>query len=227
MKQTIIKTIIALLFLMLFNVLFFIFREFKPAITEWVSYGFINMAYLCLLCTPLFGGNKKGLTALIASLYLRALVYFLIELAIGVFFIIINPESPTLAIIIQSILLFLFLILQLISILANDSTSSSIGKQRSESNQIQSLALRIKMHLNKVEDSELRKKVLRSYDSLNNSSVEGFPETSDSEETISIAVNSLCDAIDKQDENQIRQKAKELTTAVQYRNSLIATLRRS
>ena len=46
MKSSIIKIIISLVFLALFNAMFFILGGTKHTDIEWVSYGFIHAAYL-------------------------------------------------------------------------------------------------------------------------------------------------------------------------------------
>ena len=54
MKTNILKVIVALIFLVLFNVLFFVLGGTEQSQVNWVSYGFIHAAYLMILITPLF-----------------------------------------------------------------------------------------------------------------------------------------------------------------------------
>ena len=115
MKENILKVIIGLIFLIGFNVMFFLLGGTERSDTEWVCYGFIHAAYLCLLATPLFCNAEKGETVLSASLYLRALFYFFTELVFGIGFLWYNAEDPTWPTIIQGGLLMVFLILQLMS----------------------------------------------------------------------------------------------------------------
>ncbi len=130
MKRNIIKVILALIFLVLFNVLFFVIGGAHQPKASWISYGFIHAAYFCLLATPLFGKAGKGLTVLTATLYLLATIYFFIELVIGVVIILIAPQGIAWPLAIQAVLLALFLILQLTGALANDATVRSIQEQK-------------------------------------------------------------------------------------------------
>ena len=153
MKANILKIVIGLIFLIVFNVLFFLLGGTERSDTEWVCYGFIHVSYLCLLVTPLFCNAGKGETVLSASLYLRALFYFFIELAIGLGFIWYNAYNPIAIlwpVIIQGILLAVFLILQLMSVLANDATKASLAKQRQERVYIRSLAENLKEAMRQV-----------------------------------------------------------------------------
>lgn len=227
MKSNILKVVIALVFLVMFNILFFLLGGTEQSDVNWVCYGFIHAAYICLLITPLFCNSGKGLTVLSASLYLRALFYFFTELTVGLLFIAIAPQSITWPLIIQSVLLAVFIILQLMSVLANDATHASIQKQKAESQFIRTLAEQVRSRMREIEDQDLRKEVERSYDALNNSPIESIPEALNVELALRNAVDMLCAAIEDTDKEQIIKKAKRVRNAVQDRNAVIRRCRMS
>ena len=133
MKKNVIKVVIALIFLVVLNLLYFICKG-EPTTADWVSYAFIHAAFLCLLATPLLGaGIGKGLVVLIAGLWLRALGYFFVELVVGGAFLLASPEGYAWPLGVQAVLLAAFLVMQLMSVLANDSTSNAIRRQRERS----------------------------------------------------------------------------------------------
>lgn len=221
MKTNILKVVVALIFLVLFNVLFFVLGGTDQSQVNWVSYGFIHAAYLVILATPLFAAKSKGMTVLTASLYLRSIFYFFTELAVGLICIAIQPESLLWPLIIQSVLLAIFLIMQLMSVMANDATEASVQKQRMESAHIKTMAIQLKSAIRNVSQEPMRSMVIRCYDSLSNCSIETFPEAHDAELTLRNAVEMLCAAIDEQDNAKIAAKAKGLLNAIQTRNEII------
>lgn len=228
MKANIIKIIIGLIFLILFNVLFFLFGGTERSDSEWVCYGFIHESYLCLLLTPLFCNARRGETVLSASLYLRALFYFFTELAIGLGFIWYNAYNPISIVwptIIQGILLAVFLVLQLMSVLANDATKASLTKQRQERVYIRSLAENLKEAMRQVNDPNLRKQMANCYESLNGSSLESFPEAIDAELELENAVNTLCSIVEQGDTSQLGQQIKNVQVAIKHRNQAIRLAR--
>ena len=228
MKANIIKIVIGLIFLIVFNVLLFLLGVTERSDTEWVCYGFINVSYLCLLVTPLFCNAGKGETVLSASLYLRALFYFFTELVIGLGFIwynAYNPISIVWPVIIQGILLAVFLILQLMSVLANDATKASLSKQRQERVYIRSLAENLKEAMRQVNDSTLRKQIANCYESLNSSSLESFPETIDAELELENAVNTLCSYVEQGDMSQLGSQIQKVQVAMKHRNQAIRMAR--
>ena len=221
MKANIIKIVIGLIFLIVFNVLFFLLGGTERSDTEWVCYGFIHAAYLCLLVTPLFCNAGKGETVLSASMYLRALFYFFTELVIGIGFIWYDSYNPIPIVwpaIIQGILLAVFLILQLMSVLANDATKASLAKQRQERVYIRSLAENLKEAMRQVNDPALRKQIANCYESLRNSSLESFPEAAAAEMELEGAVNTLCSAIEIGDMSKLTQQIQNVQVAMRHRN---------
>ena len=228
MKANILKIVIGLIFLIVFNVLFFLLGGTERSDTEWVCYGFIHVSYLCLLVTPLFCNAGKGETVLSASLYLRALFYFFIELAIGLGFIWYNAYNPIAIlwpVIIQGILLAVFLILQLMSVLANDATKASLAKQRQERVYIRSLAENLKEAMRQVKDPTLRKQMANCYESLRSSSLESFPEAIDAELELENAVNTLCSFVEQGDTSQLGQQIQKVQVAMKHRNQAIRMAR--
>lgn len=227
MKTNILKVIICLIFLIVFNALFFLLGGVERSTTEWICYGFIHLAYLSLLSTPLFCNAGKGEMVLSASLYLRALFYFFTELVVGVCFLWYNAESPTWPATIQGVLLMTFLILQLMSVLANDATKASLAKQRQERVYIRSLSENVKEAMCQVKDPALRKQMSLCYESLNGSSLESFPEAINEELELENAVNALCLSVEQGDVNHLDSQIQKVQRAIRNRSKAIRMARYS
>lgn len=64
------------LFLIAFNVLFFMFVDYRTD-SVWVSYGFIHFSYILMLLTPLFEGvAAQPIFTAVRSMPLRPLILF-------------------------------------------------------------------------------------------------------------------------------------------------------
>ncbi len=221
MKQNFLKVILSLVFLALFNGLFFYIGGTNHSEANWISYGFIHAAYLCILLTPLFCKLGSGMAVLSYSLSMRALFYFFTELLLGVICIAISPESATWPLILQGVLLAIFLILQIMSVLANDATVESNQKQKMESSYIKTMADRIRTCLRDVSDEAVKKLVEQCYHAVNNSSIQSYPEALDAELNLRTAVDVFCSAIEEGEYENIDKKAKKVINAVQDRNLII------
>lgn len=227
MKANALKVVIALLFLIGFNLMFFLLGGTNRTTTEWVCYGFIHAAYLCVLSTPLLCNAGKGETVLSASLYLRAVFYFFTELVVGIGFLWYNPESCVWPVIIQAVLLMAFVVLQLMSVLANDATKASLSKQRAERVYIRSLAENMKEAMRQVSDPALRKQMSTCYESLNSCSLESFPEAVGAEIELENAVNILCANVELGNMEQLGQLIQNVQVAMKHRNQAIRMARYS
>lgn len=225
MRTNLLRIFATLGFLVLFNFLFFFLGGTDQSAVNWVSYGFIHVAYLMILATPLFQPKGGELTVLTTTLYLQSIVYFIAQLAVGVAFIYVQPQSVRWPLIVQSIGFTLFLIWQLLSVMANDATEASVQKQRTESARIRELTVQVRDAMRNVENEELRKSVARCFDVLNSSSIESFPEAEDAELKLCNAVEMLCAAIEDNDQAQIEAKAKRVYNAVLSRNDVIRRCR--
>lgn len=230
MKDNILKVILALLFLVAFNLLFFLLTGVEHTDTQWVCYGFIHGAYAFLLLTPLFARFKKGEAVLSGSLWLRALAYFFLELLVGCGLLIWSHYQflpvlwPAIA---QTVLCFCFLVMQLLSVLANSATTQSLDKQRRERVYIRSLAEQLKDAMRGMNNSALRKQVAPVQESLARSSIESFPEAAAVEQDLADAVGSLCLYIEQGNEEQITAQINNVKRLIQQRNQAIRAARRN
>ena len=225
MKSTFLKVIIGLIFLIMFNALFFLLGGAERTTTEWVCYGFIHAAYLCLIGTPLLCNAGKGEAVLDYSLWLRSFLYFFTEVIVGVGFLWYNAESPVWPVIVQGVLFTGFIIIQLMLVLANDATKASLGKQRQERIYIRSLAGDLKEAMLQVHDPSLRKQINSCYESLNSSSLESFPEAAEAETELENAVNTLCYHVEQGEMSQLTYLIKQIQTAMKHRNHVIRMAR--
>lgn len=219
MKSTILKIAAGLIFLAVFNMIFF-FGGIVRSEANWCSYAFFTSAYLCLLATPLFA---KGCTSAIlsASLWLRGSFYFFTELVVGFVFIIVNPESCQWPLIVQGCLLGIFLVLQIMSVMANDATESSLKEQKAKSFAKMELINTLSQQAASISDPTVKKPVNRCIDALTNCPLQSFPEAEEAELSVRNSVMMLCSSIDEGDSAQIKSNSDRLFRAIQNRNLII------
>jgi len=133
MKKTfVLWVMLDLVFLVVFNVLFFLLGGTEHNVAVWLSYGFIHLAYLFLIATPFL--IKKGKSAAVFgfSLYVISSIYFFIEFVVGVLFILIAPDGFKLALSIQIVILGIYAVLLLSHMIANENTAAVEQKRQIE-----------------------------------------------------------------------------------------------
>jgi len=91
-KLTVLWIILDLMFLIIFNTIFFVAGGVNHQFYVWLSYGFIHFSYIMLIITPLFVRKGKSAAVYGFSLYSISSIYFFIEFIIGIVFILFSTE---------------------------------------------------------------------------------------------------------------------------------------
>lgn len=126
------RLVIALIFPIVFNVLFFLLVDLdKMNATRWVSYAFLHVAYLSLFLPYLLNANLGNSKEIGWSLTGLATTYFIIEFVIAlVFLFIFSSDSAYIpALIIQVVLFAIFLAIILAGFLVNSNTRKHLDEQ--------------------------------------------------------------------------------------------------
>ena len=122
-KINILWIILDLVFLVIFNVLFFVLGGAEHNVSVWVSYGFVHFAYFMLLLTPALIHKGKSAAVFGFSLYSISAAYFLVELVTGTVFILVSPDDYVAALLVQFCFAGLYGVVLVSQIIANVHTA--------------------------------------------------------------------------------------------------------
>lgn len=214
------------IFILFFNVLFFILKGFDNPASVWISYGFINGSYLILALTSFLNKGNNGLTALSATNYLINAKYFIAEFVVGLIFICLSLEGYVLALVVQMIMLAIYLILIFGNQMANTATQETMAKQNKDSVYFFMIAQKIKSRMYNIEDKVLRNKVIECYDAISYSPKESCPESEDAERKLECTVEDLAIAIDEANNEQIDTLCKRTVSLLKDRNAVVQRFRK-
>lgn len=224
MENTIAKIVLKAIFLVVFNLFFFLFCGMENVASVWISYALIHVAYLFILLMPFFNRGNRGQTILSTTLYSVAIGYFLIELLIGTIFICVAPESITWALLIQVTLFALFLFVFLSSYMANNSTRASMEGARYESLYVKEASSRLELLMKQVTDREVAKRVEKCYDLLRSSPIHSHGRVKMIEESVMDGINDLRTAVMSGDKRHSLHLADTIRMQIEERNNLLRTL---
>lgn len=105
MKKRVLIILLLSLFLVLFNVMFFLLGAHENAnASRWISYGAIHLSYLLMIFSPMIVRGLKSDKIFGFPLATVSIAYFCLEFVIGLIFILFNPEGWKAAFLIQLIL---------------------------------------------------------------------------------------------------------------------------
>ncbi len=170
-KVNILWIILDLIFLALFNVLFFVLGGVEHITSVWMSFAFIHFAYFMLILTPLLIRKGKSSAVFGFSLYSISSVYFFIALITGVIFILVSPESYKAALLVQLVIAGLYGVLLISNMIANEHTADAEETRQNQIAYVKDASSKLKVLLGSVNDKEAKKKVESIYDAIHSSPI--------------------------------------------------------
>lgn len=224
MKNQLALFIIKILFLVVFNSLFFTLGGTEHTDSVWISYGTIHIAYLFILLMPLFNKGNEGQANLTASLYSIAISYFLLELIVGCVFIYLKQEDIIWSLSTQLVLFALFLIILLASYIANNHTVESIKEERKNASWIKNASIKLQVILEKVSDPEVKRVVEKCYDSIQASPIKTHQDVQNTELIIRHDIEELYSNIENLEKDSIIQICKSVILKIEERNKTLRVI---
>ena len=223
-KQVVLWLILDLIFLIVFNVFFFVLGGTDHIASVWISYGFIHLSYLMLLLTPLLIRKGKSASIFGFSLYTIAYIYFLIELVTGIVFILLAYESTKAALLIQLVIAGLYGIIFVANMIANERTADADERHQDEILYVKNASMKLKGILDTIRDKDAKKNVERVYDAVYSSPVKSNPSLAQMENCILQSIDELENIAVKEDKEAIITSSIQLLKAVNERNMRLKSL---
>ena len=218
MKKTVLWVLLDLVFVIVFNVVFFVAGGVEHNPSVWISYAFIHLAYLMVLITPLLIRNSSSSAVFGFSIYTISTTYFFIEFVVGLVFIFLNLDTVQLAIIIQVVLAGLYAVILIATLLSNEKTSNDIKRQEQEVVYIKEAASRVKMLIDTTENKKTKNNIEKVHDLLHSSPTRSEQYVYSLENQIYNKITDLENSISIGDENLITQLCSEIISMTNERN---------
>lgn len=127
-KRTVLILLLDLIFLIVFNVIFFLWKGTDHPAAVWIAYGVIHFAYLLLLLTPLMNRSLPSNVAKILLNY-ASLIHFIVQFIAGVVLIVIGTASVKVTIIIHLIIFAIYAVIVVMFLLGSDGMRRLEEKQ--------------------------------------------------------------------------------------------------
>lgn len=225
MKTFFFKTIIYLIFLILFDGLFIYFVDVSSCRGSVLAAAIgVNVAYISLLLIPLLSPRKKEHVVLSGTLYLIGSFYFILELITAILFICFPLESILWPVIVQACLFAIYMILLLSSTLANDATQRSKNIQQMQGRTVRDRADAIYDIMNMAPDDSLKKRLSICYDELRNSPLVNSPEVMSIENEIDALIMLINEHATEGLTDEMNKAINQLRLAINKRNNKLKYL---
>lgn len=220
-KKSVLWIILDLVFLIVFNTVFFVAGGFEHPTSVWLSYGFIHFAYLMVIATPFLIRKSSSAAVFGFSLYSISSTCFLIEFVVGLIFIFLRQESVKAALIVQIIIAGIYAVILISHLLANESTADSVERREEEVSYIKTAASRVKALIGKLDNKKANKEVEKVYDLLHSSPTRTISSAHSLEMEIKNKISELEGVVATKDNEAVITLARELLQIIEERNRKI------
>jgi hypothetical protein len=232
------------IFLVIFNVLFFMLTESPDAAREaaaaagnpvaesfkyrrelgsvWLSYAFIHISYIALVVTPFITRSSKTDKAIFGtSIYAISSVYFLAQLALSLIFILAKPIDYKLALVFYIVLFGLYAVALVIFLIANEKTGEAEEIRAPMLAYVKNATARLQIAIESIEDDDVAKAVGTVYDAVSTSPVKSHPDLAEIEYSIFQGIEAIETAIEEKNNEGVIDLANNLLTKVKERNTML------
>ena len=217
-KKNVLWILLDLVFLVIFNVVFFVLGGSAHPASVWISYAFIHLAYLLMLLTPFLVKKSTSRAVFGFALYSVSSAYFLVEFVIGLIFILFSPDSYKAALVVQLILAGIYAIILISNMIANESTAESEQRHQSELVYVKTCSAKLKGAVDKISDKSIRRKVERAYDVIHGSQVKSSAAVIPLERQIDNLIDSLVTDVNIGNFDSAVNKAERIVSLAEERN---------
>jgi len=171
-----ISVVMSLIFIVIFNVVFFVAGGVDHPASVWIAYAIIHIAYLVFVACCFTANSNEGGAVLGLSTAAVGGAYFVAEFIVGLIVILIGSDKYIFSMLLQIIMLGGFLFVLLASISANISTNQAVAVQTQQREFIREASSRIQMLIGRVDDANINKTIERAYDYIATSPIKSTPE---------------------------------------------------
>lgn len=220
-KKSILYILLDLVFLAVFNIVFFVAGGTEHPASVWISYGFIHFSYLMILVTPFLIRKSSSQAVFGFSLYSISSTYFLVEFIVGLIFIFLRQESVKAALIVQVIIAGIYAVILIAHLLANESTADSVERREEEVSYIKTAASRVKSLMGKLDNKKANKEIEKVYDLLHSSPTKTISSAHSLELEIKNKISELEGVVAAKDNDAVITLTGELLQTIEERNRKI------
>ena len=207
------------IFLIVFNILFFVWGEIDHYPSVWIAYGFIHFSYLMLLITPLFMIEGKNMAIFGYPLFTMSTLYFIAQFLTGLIFIYLSQESYKMSLSVQLSLAGLYGMILITLMIANEKTAEAVDDRQIQINYVKEATVRVKILLDNAKDKESMKMIEAAFVIINSSPVKSHPSLSGIEDNIINLIQRLEDCVNYQGYSDIKTITDSLVRAMNERNT--------
>lgn len=224
-RRNILQIALKMIFVVIFNISFFIISGIHHPVSVWIAYGFIHFSYVTFLFAPKLLGEKSKLSELGLSNDTISLTYFFIVFIEGLFFIILKMKTYKLCLLVNLFITSIYFIILIINVLANEHTITQNRTYEKELNYIREGSSKLSALLDMGLDKDIYKQVEYLYDLIHSSPAKSDISVYDYEQKVLELINTLSMNILAGNMKDINENLLNIKINANERNRILKTMR--
>jgi hypothetical protein len=207
-----------LVFLIVFNAMFFMIGGVEHQASIWISYAFIHLAYLLTAATLFMTNKRKSYFILGLSLYSISSAYFMVELVTGLIFIFISLDGYIITFLAQLFIAGIYAVAFISALIANEHTAESDERQTAQISYVKTMVVELSNMMTAATDRTVKKALEKVYDEVAASPVKSHTNILQYEGQIVSEVDQLKYLISSGENAEIIKQANSVLSMVKKRN---------
>ena len=190
-KKRLLWYVLDSIFVIVFNLFFFLLGGTEHCASVWFSYVMIHVAYGLVLATPYLIAKGSSSTDYGRPVFVGTAAYFFVEFLTGLIFILVEPQSMTAPILVQVTILAVFAVFVLANLIANEHTAESVERHEKELEYVKQCCLKLKLLSSKSNHSQVSKNIDKAFDIINASPLKSNNSVADIEKSVIDKISEL------------------------------------
>lgn len=217
-KKRILWILLDLVFLIIFNTIFFLLGGVHNKSSVWVAYGFIHFSYIMLLFTPSLCKRRTEQIEMRLSVDSVSLLYFWVTFVIGVVFIIVKPDTVKICVVANVVITGVYAIVPLTLLLANEYTADNLDIHDKELDYVKRGSTELRAIIGLANDKKTAKQMEFLYDLIYSSPVKSHPSVKAYERNVLALIEQLRTDIANEDDTNIYSTMDKIKKNAELRN---------
>lgn len=217
-KKRILWILLDLVFLIIFNTIFFMLGGVHNKASVWMAYGFIHFSYVTLLLTPYLCKRTSERIEMRLSVDSVSLLYFWVTFVMGVVFIIVKPDTVKICVVANVVITGVYAIVFLTSLLANEYTADNLDIYDEELDYVKRGSSELRALIGLTNDKKTAKQVEFLYDLVYSSPVKSHPSVKVYEGNVLALIEQLRTDIANGDDTNIHSTMDKIKENAELRN---------
>lgn len=210
-----------LVFLVIFNVIFFMVGGTQHNTSVWISYGFIHFAYIMVLLTPLLTAKSKSSYVFGFAIGSISSSYFVVEFLVGLLFIYLKQLEWGTSFMVQLVIAGIYLIGLLSNMIANEHTVANETQSQIDLQYIKRAAQQLTFLMDNTDNIKFQKLIEKASDAIKSSPTKSHPTVASVENDIQTEIFYIDQAVHSNDEEQLIIHINQLQSKVAQRNQML------